>query len=317
MSTTLPYFVGVDVAKATLDVAVRPSGQSRTEPNTSEGIARILDWMGDLHPQLVVLEATGGLERPLAVALQAAGVPTSVVNPRQVRYFAKSTGQLAKTDALDADMTAWYGEAVKPAPRPLPDAATHHRAALLTRRRQLTQMIAVEKNHLASAPDQITPMIREQLDHLRRLVSEIEAQMAEAIKEDPRASAIDKRLKTTKGIGTVTSARLVTSLPELGHLTRRQIAKLVGVAPLNDDSGEHEGKRFCWGGRADVRTALYMPTLTAVRSNPVIKEFYNRLIAKGKPHKVAMIACMRKLLTILNAMVRDEMDWDEHRALSY
>jgi transposase len=317
MSTTIPYFVGVDVSKATLDVAIRPSNQIRTEPNTEAGIATILTWLGEVNPHLVVLEATGGLEAPLALALEAAGFRVSVVNPRQVRYFAKATGQLAKTDRIDAGTIAWYGEAVEPEPRPLPDAATRYRATLRTRRRQLVEMIAIEKNHLSSARSEMKPVIEEHLDHLKRLVAQIEAQMATAIKDDPVASAIDKRLRTTTGIGAVTSATLLASLPELGRLSRREIAKLVGIAPINDDSGQHEGKRFCWGGRAEVRTALYMPTLTAVRKNPAIKAFYERLIAKGKPHKVAMIACMRKLLTILNAMVRDETNWDTERALSH
>jgi transposase len=266
--------------------------------------------MQQVTPYLTVLESTGGYERQVTLALNEANIRVAVVNARQVRDFSKSTGQLAKTDRIDAGMIAWYGEAIAPEPRPLADEAGRHRAALATRRRQLVKMLATEKNHLSTAPIEIAEMIREQIAHLQRCIDEVEQQMQEAVRADPRTAALDKLLQTMKGIGTATSGVLVAHLPELGQLTRRQIAKLVGVAPLNHDSGQHTGKRSCWGGRGEVRSALYLPTLTAVRFNPVIRDLYTRLKAKGKLHKVAMIACMRKMLTILNAMVRDETIWD-------
>lgn len=311
-AATIAYFVGIDVSKATLDVFVRPSGVRSSVPNTPAGIAALCARLCRLAPTLVVLEATAGLERSAAHALAAAGLPVSVVNPRRTRHFARALDRLAKTDPIDSDTIASFAEAVRPEPRAIPGPAALERAALQTRRRQLVGMLAAERNHLASAPETARELIAPQIGHLQGLIDEVDARLRASIEADARLVRRREVLRSAKGIGTVTAAMLVALVPELGQLTGKQVAKLVGVAPLNDDSGAREGKRVCWGGRADVRTALYLPTLTATRYNPTIKRFFDRMTAKGKPFKVAMIACMRKLLTILNAMVRDDTPW-EHR----
>lgn len=313
---TIAPFVGIDVSKARLDVALFPSGDPFACDNTSAQVDALAARIAALHPELVVLEPTGGLERPIAEALERAGVPVAIVNARQIRDFAKATGQLAKTDRLDALVLAHFGESIRPTPRPLPDAAARAREALQTRRRQLVDLRAQERNHLASAPTSLQPEIRELIAQLTERVEEIEARLKALIAEDEALNARAKLLTSVTGIGVVTARMLITNLPELGTLTRRTVARLLGIAPLNDDSGAHTGKRFCKGGRADVRSGLYLPTLTATRMNGPIKDTYDRLIKRGKPHKVAMIACMRKLLTILNAMVRDGKPWKEELAAS-
>jgi transposase len=313
---TIALFVGIDVSKATLEVFIRPVGETLKISNTAAGIATLCARLKNLAPTLVVLEATAGLERAAARALAAAGIPIAVVNPRRVRDFAKALDILAKTDRIDRRVIAHFAEVVRPEPRPLPDQATLDRDALQTRRRQVVEFLAIERNHLANAPESVRANIVEVIKYFEHLIADLDARLRAMIEADERLRAKREVLISAKGIGQVTAAMLLTQVPELGLLTGKQIAKLVGVAPLNNDSGEREGKRVCWGGRADVRTALFMPTLTATRCNPVVKALYERLIAKGKPFKVVMIACMRKLLTILNAMVRDNTLWNVSLALS-
>ena len=315
-TATIAYFVGIDVSKASLDLYIRPSGEVLTAPNSADGIRAICARLTRLAPELIVMEATGGLERPLALALGQHALPVAVVNARRTRNFAKALDQLAKTDQIDRAVIAHFADAVRPAARPLPDAAALERDALQTRRRQLVRMLAAERNHLASAPASVRSLIAAQIEHLARLVEQIDAALRAAVAADERLTARQKVLTSVKGIGEVTSTMLIALLPELGQLTHKQLGRLVGIAPLNDDSGTREGTRHCFGGRADVRAALYLPTLTATRFNPVIKAFFQRLMDKGKPFKVAMIACMRKLLTILNAMARDNTRWADHLALS-
>jgi transposase len=259
---------------------------------------------------LIVLEATGGLVRPLVMALVVAQLPVVVVNPRQIRDFARATGQLAKTDRIDAAVIAHFGEAIKPEVRPLPDHLTQQMDALMTRRRQLVQMLAAERNHLISAPLEVRNYVREHISQLEELIKKLDQDIDQMISNSPIWKTKDDLFQSVKGVGPVLSRTLLAELPELGELSRQEISKLVGVAPLNNDSGKHTGKRSCWGGRAGVRATLYMAALSATRCNPVIKEFYQRLLAKGKLKKVALVACMRKLLTILNAMAKSNTPWD-------
>ena len=308
-------FVGVDVSKASLQVHVRPDGTESLVPNTPADADRLAARLARLRPALVVLEATGGLERPLALALARCDVASAVVNPSRARAFAAALDQLAKTDPIDASVLAHFAEAVRPEPRRL-DEARLELNALQTRRRQLVKMLAIERNHLASAPDGVHALVSREVEHLQGCVHELDALLRAKVAENEALSATQRVLETAKGIGAVTSAMLVALLPEIGHLTSKQIAKLVGVAPMAADSGKVSGKRHCRAGRREVRTALYLPTLTATRYNPAIRAFYERLTAKGKPHKVAIIACMRKFLGILNAMARNGRPWDDRHALS-
>lgn len=307
--TPSTIFVGIDVAKDRLDLAWRPTGERWAAPNTERGIRSICRRLRTPAPALIVLEATGGLELPLTGALAAAGLPVVVVNPRQVRDFAKATGQLAKTDALDAAVLAQFAEAVRPEPRPLPDAATQALSALLLRRRQLIGMLTAEKNRLGSAPAPVRTAIVAHIRWLKSRLAELDADLARTIRESPLWREKDDLLQSTPGVGPVLARTLLASLPELGTLTRQQIAALVGVAPLNRDSGRFRGSRRVWGGRAHVRAALYMSALVATRFNPVIRAFYHRLCAAGKAKKVALTACMRKLLTMLNAMLKHQTPW--------
>jgi transposase len=255
------------------------------------------------------LEATGKLEVPLASALAAAGLPVAVVNPRQVRDFAKASGLLAKTDLLDAQILARVAEVMRPEPRPLADEQTQALAAILARRRQLIEMLTAEKNRLGAAPKPVRKSLRAPIVWLEREVAHTDADLAQAIRESPVWRAKDDRLRSTPGVGPVLATTLLAGLPELGTLNRKQIAALVGVAPLNRDSGTLRGKRTIWGGRAHVRAVLYMAAVVAARYNPVIRTFYHRLLAAGKAKKVALTACMRKLLTILNAMMKHRTPW--------
>ncbi len=302
-------YVGIDVAKAVLDVAVRPSGETWRVANDDVGISELVHRLGALGPVLVVCEATGGFEQPLVAALAAARVPIVVANPRQVHDFGRSTGQLAKTDRIDAGILALFAERVRPDPRPLPDAAARLFDALLTRRRQLLQMIVAEKNRLGFAPRALHKSIRQHIRWLERQLDDITRRLAAEIEASPVWRAKDNLLQSVPGIGPIVSATLVGKLPELGTLTHKQIATLAGLAPLARDSGTLRGKRMVWGGRAPVRTALYMAALCGRRWNPQLRPFYERLLAAGKPKKVALIACARKLLTILNAMARDNRQW--------
>ena len=305
-----PVFVGIDVAKASLDVAVHPTTERWTLAYTEREVAGLVTRLTGLHPALVVLEATGGLEGPLVGALAAAGLPVVVVNPRQVRDFAKATGLLAKTDALDAAVLAHFAAAVRPTPRALPDAATQALAALVTRRRQLVAMLTAERNRLSSAPRALRAEIQAHITWLQRRLGRLDEDLHQAIRTSPAWRAQDDLLQSVPGVGPVLARTLLASLPELGHLDRKAIAALVGVAPLNRDSGTFRGRRRVWGGRAAVRAVLYMGTLVAVRHNPVLRAFYQRLRAAGKLPKVALTACMRKLLTILNAMLKQQTRWN-------
>lgn len=302
-------FVGIDVSKAQLDLALQPEGPRLSAPNTEPGIATMVGRLRTVKPALIVLEATGGLERPLVRALVEAKLPAVVVNPRQVRDFAKATGHPAKTDALDAHVLARFAEAVRPALRPVPDANTQELATLMTRRRQLVEMLTAEKNRLSSAPTCAQKRIQAHIAWLTTELARIEKDLDHAIRNSPVWREQEDLLQSVPGIGPVVTRTLLAELPELGTLNRKQIAALVGIAPFNRDSGTMRGKRTVWGGRAPVRATLYMAALVAARHNPVIRTFYHRLCAAGKAKKVALIACMRKLLTILNAMMKHQTPW--------
>ena len=299
-------FVGVDVAKASLTVVVRPELSSFVFPNTPSGRKKLAETLQKLSPSLVVLEATGGWEREVVETLAEAGLPVRVVNPRQVRDFAKALGKLAKTDRIDAAILAHFAEATQPEPRPLPDEETRELRDLLTRRKQLQDMLTAEKNRLRRAPSSLRPDIEEHIRWLEEKLKELERKIEE------KTATFGERMQilmSVPGVGLLTSAVLLGYLPELGKLSGKEIAALAGVAPFNRDSGEHKGKRAVWGGRKEVRAALYMATVAAVRWNPVLRGFYQRLLGAGKPVKVALVACMRKLLVILNAMVKRGTTW--------
>lgn len=308
-------FVGVDVSSERLDVATWPSVEHVGFPNDATGAAQLADWCRGRKPELVVMEATGRYEMEAALALAAAKVPVAIVNPRQVRDFARSTGLLAKTDRLDAVMLARFAEAVKPESRFVPDEARSELEALIVRRRQLLEMIVSERNRMTLARPAIRHGIAEHIAWLKGQLDETDKEMRKRIRESPVWKQKEDLLRTIKGVGKVIAATLLARLPELGTLNRKQIAALVGVAPHARDSGAYRGRRSCWGGRADVRTALYMGALVAVRTNSDMKVFYERLVGAGKPKKVALVACMRKLLTIVNAIVRDQKPWEAGRAL--
>lgn len=303
-------FIGIDVAKDRLDVHVRPNGESFAVARDGEGLAALVERLQALAPTLVVLEATGGYETVVAAALGAAALPLAVVNPRQIRAFARATGRLAKTDALDAAAIARFAQAVRPEPRPLPDGQARALGELVARRRQLIDMMTAERNrrHMLTRRRLLKGLDR----HLAMLQSElsaIEQDLDDAIRGTPAWREQDDLLKSVPGIGNATARTLIAELPELGALDRRRIAALVGVAPVNRDSGTLRGKRAIAGGRASVRAALYMAALVASRRNPAIAAFYRRLLAAGKAPKQALVACMRKLLAMLNAMLRDKRPW--------
>ena len=308
MSTGAIY-VGIDVAKARLDIAVRPSGDQWTTPHDDAGIARLVSQLQGFSPTLIVLEATGGLELPVTAALAEAGLPVAVVNPRQVRDFAKATGRLAKTDILDAQVLARFAEAVQPTPRPVPDAQAQELTALLGRRRQLIAMSVAERQRLGSALPAVRVGIETHIAWLDQEVADVDSELRRAIRESALWRVKDRLLRSVPGVGPVLATTLIAELPELGSLNRKEIAALVGVAPLNRDSGSLRGRRTIWGGRRRVRTALYMGTLVATRHNPLLRSFYERLCAGGKAKKVVLTACMHKLLTILNAMVKHDAAW--------
>lgn len=314
MSTAV--FVGVDVSKDRLDVAYRPTGEVRGYPNNEEGITQLVSALRDESVELVVLEATGGLEAYAVAALADAKIPLAVVNPRQVRDFAKATGKLAKTDTLDAGVLAHFADAVRPEVRPLPDAQAEELSSLLTRRRQVVEMIVMEKNRLSSMRGRMREEVKQHIDWLKERLDDYDRMLQSFLRKSDVWREKDDLLRSVPGIGPVASVTLLAELPELGQLNRQQLAALVGIAPLNRDSGRMRGKRGIWGGRAHVRTALYMATLSASRHNPVIREFYERLRKTGKPPKVALVACMRKLLSILNAMLKAKTPWMTSQALS-
>ena len=309
--------VGIDVCKARLDVALLPSGETFTVPNDEDGIGTLIEKLIEVRPTLVVLEATGGLQRPLVAALFASEIASAVVNPRQARDFAKAIGRLAKTDKIDASVLARFAEAVRPAPKAPPGAEALEFQAILARRRQLIHMMVAEKNRLtASASRKVRSRLEAHIRWLEKELARVDRDLEEAIEESPTFKENEALLRSVPGVGPVLCRTLLAELPELGSLSPRELSALVGVAPLNRDSGSFRGRRGVWGGRARVREALYMAALIASRHNPTIEEFYGRLVAAGKPKKVALVACMRKLLTILNAMMRDRTPWRCPHALN-
>ncbi len=318
-STTNPErsrYVGIDVSKARLDVCLLPEGEAFSVTNDQRGIDRLAGRLEEACPELVVLEATGKYERPAAAAIAALGIAVAVVNPRQARDFAKATGKLAKTDKIDAEVLARFAGAVGPRPSVLPDEETRVLQAILTRRRQLVEMIVAEKNRLLMAPEAVAKRIRAHLKWLEKELERADGDLDEAVEASTAWKENETLLRSVPGVGPVLARTLLAELPELGGLAPRRLSALVGVAPFNRDSGKIRGKREAWGGRASVRATLYMGTLVATRFNPVLKEFYGRLLAAGKPKKVALVACMRKLLSILNAMMRDRSVWRCPHALT-
>ena len=306
-------YVGIDVSKAHLDVSVSSEARVWRTANNPEGIASLLESLGRVAPRLVVMESSGGYEYQAAAELTVAGYAVALVNPRQVRDFGRSIGRNAKTDELDAAVLARFAEAVKPQVRPLPDEQDRELRALIRRRGDVVQMITSERNRLRQAPPVLRPRIEAHIAWLIEDRGEIDRQIKEFIRSSPVWRAKDELLTSVPGVGDVVSSVMMAELPELGRLNRREIAALVGVAPFNRDSGQFRGRRTTWGGRKSVRSVLYMATLVAIRRNPVIKEFYDRLCAAGKAKKVALTAAMRKLLTLINVMIRDQARWDPTR----
>jgi transposase len=302
-------FAGVDVSKATLEVSLTNQKEIKIFPNGESGIKQIVKYLKEQELSAVVMESTGGLEKLLAASLAAEGFPTVVVNPRRIRDYAKSRGQLAKTDAIDAGIIAGFAKDIRPEVRPLADELTQEIKALLVRRQQLQEMITAENNRLWSANLPVLASIQEHLNWLKQELKDMDQGLEDKIKGSPIWKEQDDLLKSVPGVGPVLSYTLLSILPELGRLNGKQIAALAGVAPFNKDSGKYRGKRITQGGRAIVRSTLYMATLVATRFNPVIKTYYQHLLEKGKEKKVALTACMRKLLVILNAMLRDHRPW--------
>lgn len=303
-------FIGIDVAKHQLDVHVRPSGEAFAVARDGEGVAGLVERLRAMAPVLIVSEATGGFEQVVAGALGAAGLPVVVVNPRQIRDFARALGRLAKTDRIDAETIALFAERVRPELRALPDAQARLLGELVARRRQVIEMFVAEGNRARLLESR---RLKRRIERHRRVLqdelTEIDAELGDAIRGTPIWRETENLLKSVPGVGAGLARTLIAELPELGRLDRKKVAALVGVAPFNRDSGTLRGKRTVWGGRATIRAALYMAALVASRFNPVIARFYHRLLAAGKPKKLALTACMRKLLTILNAMVRDHKPW--------
>lgn len=303
-------FVGIDVSKHRLDVHVRPSTEQWSVDNDTKGHARLAERLVALNPSLVVLEATGGYQATVAAELAGAKLAVAVVNPRQVRDFAKATGKLAKTDEIDAAVLAHFAEAVRPEPRPMPDELTLEIQALVLRRRQLIEMRTAETNRLETCRvQQVRRNIQKVINMLNKQIEKVDDDIDTTIRSSPLWREREDLLSSAVGVGSTTARTMLSQLPELGRLNRRQIAALVGVAPFNHDSGKHRGQRSIRGGRSEVRAVLYMATLTAVRHNAQIRTFYERLLAAGKKPRVAIIACARKLLTILNAMMRTKQPW--------
>ena len=311
-----PVSIGIDVSKATLTLAVVPSGETWTSPTTPSAVDALVPRLIAQQPTVVVVEATGGYEAPLVAQCAAAGLPIAVVNPRQVRAFAQAVGRTAKTDTIDAALLALFGARVPPTPRPIADAATAALSALVARRRQLLEMLGAERQRLEQAPA-TGPIARDLRHHIRwleRRVRDVDDEIGTAIQQSPVWRVQEDLLRSVPGIGPTVARTLLADLPELGRLDRRAIAALVGVAPFNCDSGQQRGQRHIWGGRAPVRAALYMAALVATRHNAPLGAFYRRLRAAGKPAKVALVAVMRKLLTIVNAMIKHQARWQDQAA---
>jgi transposase len=302
--------IGIDVSKEWLDIVVMPSGETWRTQNTEEKISVLVQKLETLKPERIVIEATGGYERLVTTKIYLAGLPVCRVNPKRVRYFARSIGQLAKTDKLDAKILARFGELVKPDLTQLPSEQEQHLSALLARREQLLAILVAEKSRMETTPVKIRPSLNEHITWLKNQIKELDTEIDEFINSTPDLKEKDELLQEVEGIGKKTSAKLIADVPELGACNRKQIAALIGIAPYNQDSGNKKGQRSISGGRPDVRSVLYMATLAATRFNPVIKVFYQRLLKEGKKKKVAIIACMRKLLTILNSIIRDSKHWN-------
>jgi len=308
--TSAPIFVGIDVSKRYLDIAIRPGGLKFREANDEAGLLALIPRLKELQPQLILLEASGGYEMLAAASLRRAGLPAQIVNPRQVREFARSTGKLAKTDKIDAAVLAHFAQVLQPPLRPFPEGQQQELADLLSRRRQLVEMLVMEKNRLATASTvQVRKSLKSHIQALTSQLQELEEDLKDFLRQSPLWLTKDQLLQSVPGVGPGTSLSLIAWLPELGVLTGKKISSLTGLAPFNRDSGAWRGKRTTWGGRARVRPALYMATLAARRFNPVIRAFYQRLLAAGKSKKVALVACMRKLLTILNAVLKHQQPW--------
>jgi transposase len=314
--TEAERFIGIDVASKHVDVCVRPSGEAKHFA-TDDGLEELVTYLQNQDPTLVVVEATGGYETPIAAAIATAGIAVAIVNPRQVRDFAKATGRLAKTDTIDAAALAHFAEAIRPSARPMPDEESRELSALVVRRRQLIEMRVAEQNRLRiCASKKMKKDLEDHIKWLQRRIKDHDAEVGHRIRQSTIWREKDDLLQSVPGVGKVLSATLLTSLPELGTLDRRAIAALVGVAPFNCDSGKMRGKRAIWGGRADVRAVLFMATSSAARYNPRLNALYKRMVAAGKAKKVALIACMRKLLTIANAVLRDGSPWEPEKNLT-
>ena len=309
MTSSNPLYIGIDVSKATLDIDAYPQSHAAQFSNDDIGRHQLIDLLLDLMPALIVLEATGGLESPIAGDLAMAGLCVAVINPRQARDFAKAIGVLAKTDAVDAHVLARFAEAIKPEVRPLKSNEMMALDSVLTRRRQIVEMITAETNRHTQAAGKIAKQIAQHLIWLRKRLSEADDDLDGAIQQSPLWQAKSDLMTSVPGVGKITATSLLAELPELGNLARREISALVGVCPFSRESGKHKGRRAIWGGRASVRAVLYMAALVASRHNPVIKAFYQKLLAAGKVKKVALVACMRKLLVILNAMIKNNTPW--------
>ena len=312
----VPCFIGIDVAKAQLDIAIRPSGERWAVSNDTSGVTTLVDRLQALQPTLIVLEATGGLARAVTSALAMAGLPVVVVHPRQVRDVARATGHLAKTEALDARALAHFADVMRPTPRPLPDAQTQELRALLGRRQHLIVMRTAEQHRLAGTSARLTQDITAHITWLNAGITTLDDDLETLLRASPLWRENDELLQSAKGIGPVCARTLLLERPELGTRTRQQIAALVGVAPLHGDRGTLRGRRTIWGGRAHVRTVLDMGPLVAPRYNPQIKALYARLLAAGNVKKVALTACMHKLLTILNAMLKHRTPWQPQEVQS-
>jgi transposase len=309
--TSQSVFVGIDVSKDRLDVHLRPSGEAFAVARNGEGLDQLIARLAEIAPALIVLEATGGFERTVAAALAGAGLPLAVVNPRQIRNFARAIGRLAKTDTLDAEAIALFAERIRPEPRPMADGEAQALAELVARRRQLSQMITMEANRRRQARSKrVRRTIEATLKTLEAQLAGLDRDIGNTVKASPVWRATENLLTSVPGVGDVTARTLIALLPELGRLDRRRISALVGVAPFNRDSGKMRGHRAIAGGRAAVRRVLYMATLSAIRWNPVLRDHYRQLVARGKAKKVALVACMRRLIGILNAILRDQKAWN-------
>jgi transposase len=303
-------FVGIDVSKARLDVAVLPSGEVFAVDNTAPGLTELLIRLSEVHPRLVVLEATGGLEQAAMLALHDAGFPVTVLNPRQVRHFSRALGKHAKTDRMDAVLLAKFALTLQPEAHVPSDASHRALEALLARRRQVVDLLTMERNRLHSSRDEyVQHDVQEVITYLEGRRAQLDQALQDAVQHDPQLQATYALLTSAPGVGPVMAVTLLAQLPELGSLSRQKVANLVGALPLNWDSGKSRGHRSIWGGRAEVRQVLYMSAVSAVRWNPTLKNVFDQLIQRGKPTKVALVACMRRLLVTLNAMVRDQTPW--------